>query len=158
MVQKRTVYLRVSSPRYSFPLLPSYKWLVLLHLRRIALALGLHPPSAAEDSMILTAEHPVTNLYLVEVSGWDDHKAFFVENSELEWTEESGKQVTLNRGLNEDAVIFLRLLQQTGNDRSHPVAYQANLVARNAEGQWQFSLKAVSARSQKQQLPIDLRN
>jgi hypothetical protein len=55
--------------------------------------------------MILTAEHPVTNLYLVEVSGWDDNKAFFVENSELEWTEESGKQVTLNRGLNEDAVI-----------------------------------------------------
>jgi hypothetical protein len=108
--------------------------------------------------MILTAEHPVTNLYLVEVSGWDDHKAFFVENSELEWTEESGKQVTLNRGLNEDAVIFLRLLQQTGNDRSHPVAYQANLVARSAEGQWQFRLKPVSARSREQQLPIDLRN
>ena len=56
--------------------------------------------------MILTAEHPVTNLYLVEVSGWDEDKAFFVENSELEWTEESGKQVTLNRGLTENAVIF----------------------------------------------------
>ena len=108
--------------------------------------------------MILTAEHPVTNLYLVEVSGWDDHKAFFVENSELEWTEESGKQVTLNRGLNEDAVIFLRLLQQMGSDRSHPVAYQANLVARNAEGQWQFRLKPVSARARKEQLPTDLRN
>jgi hypothetical protein len=99
-----------------------------------------------EDSMILTAEHPVTNLYLVEVSGWDDNKAFFVENSELEWTEESGKQVTLNRGLNEDAVIFLRLLQQLGNDRSHPVAYQANFVACNSEGQRQFRLKPVSSR------------
>jgi len=41
-------------------------------------------------------------------------RLFFVENSELEWTEESGKQVTLNRGLNEDAVIFLRLLSRRG--------------------------------------------
>jgi len=32
--------------------------------------------------MILTAEHPVTNLYLVEVSGWDDNKTFFVEHSD----------------------------------------------------------------------------
>ena len=108
--------------------------------------------------MILNAEHPVTNLYQVEVSGWDHNKAFFVENSELEWTEESGKQVTLNRGLNEDAVIFLRLLQQMGNERSHPVAYQANLVARNTEGQWQFRLKPVSARARTEQLPIDLRS
>ena len=103
--------------------------------------------------MILTAEHPVTNLYLVEVSGWDDNKTFFVEHSELGWTEESGKQVTLDCGLNEDAVIFLRLLQQTGNDRSHPVAYQANFVARNTDGQWQFRLKLVSPRSRKEPLP-----
>ena len=100
--------------------------------------------------MILTAEHPVTSLYLVEVSGWDGNNAFFVANSELEWTEKAGKQVTLNRRLNEDAVIFLRLLQQMGNDRSHPVAYQANLVARNTDGQWQFRLKPVSARSRKE--------
>ena len=103
--------------------------------------------------MILTAEHPITSLYLVEVSGWDDNKAFFVENSELQWTEESGKQVTLNRGLHEDAVIFLRLLQQMGTDRSHPVAYQANFVARNNEGQWQFRLKQVSPCSPKARLP-----
>jgi hypothetical protein len=102
--------------------------------------------------MISTVEHPVTNLYLVEVSGWDENRAFFVENSELEWTEESGKQVTLNRGLNEDAVIFLRLLQQMGNDRSHPVAYQANFVTRSSEGQWQFRLTPVSVRSRREQV------
>jgi hypothetical protein len=34
--------------------------------------------------MILTAEHPGTNQYRVEVSGWDGGKAFFVENSEFE--------------------------------------------------------------------------
>jgi hypothetical protein len=91
--------------------------------------------------MILTAERPAANLYHVEVSGWDDNKAFFVENAELEWTEESGKQVTLNRGLNDGAVVFLRLLQNIGSDRSHPVAYQAECVARNSQGQRQFRLK-----------------
>jgi hypothetical protein len=96
--------------------------------------------------MIRTAEHPATNLYRVEVSGWDDNKAFFVENSELEWAEDSGKQVTLNRGLSEGAVIFLRLLQPISNDRSHPVAYRAELVARNPEGQWQFRLQPLSSR------------
>ncbi len=103
--------------------------------------------------MILTAEHPATSLYRVEVSGWDDNQAFFVENSELEWAEDSGKQVTLNRGLSEGAVIFLRLLQPISpicNDRSHPVACQAELVARNPEGQRQFRLRPVTSRGRTQ--------
>jgi hypothetical protein len=48
--------------------------------------------------MILSAEHPRTNQCRVEVSGWDGNKAFFVENSELKWTDEFGKQVILSRG------------------------------------------------------------
>ena len=96
--------------------------------------------------MILIAEHPATNVYRVEVSGWDDNKAFFVENSELEWTDESGKQVTLNRGLTDGAVIFLRLLQPISKDRAHPVAYAAELVTRTEEGLRQFRLRPVSAR------------
>ena len=96
--------------------------------------------------MILTREHPAANLYRVEVSGWDDKKAFFVENSELEWTDESGKQVPLNRGLTNGAVIFLRLLQPISNDRSHAVAYEAELVADTGEGLRQFRLRPVSAR------------
>jgi hypothetical protein len=99
-----------------------------------------------EDGMILTAEQPATNLYRVEVSGWDDNKAFFVENSELEWAEDSNKHVTLNRGLADGAVIFLRLLQPISSDRAHPVAYQAEFVARNQEGQRQFRLRPVSSR------------
>jgi hypothetical protein len=94
--------------------------------------------------MILTA--PVTNLYRVEVSGWDDNKAFFVENSELEWTDDSGKQVTLNRGLMDGTVVFLRLLQPISNDRSQPVAYQAELVASTDEGRRQFRLRPVPTR------------
>ncbi len=60
--------------------------------------------------MILSA-NPAVTVYRVEVSGWDNNKAFFVENSELEWSEESGKQVTLRRTLSDGAVVFLRLLQ-----------------------------------------------
>src|ERR1700737_1154334 len=93
--------------------------------------------------MILTAEDPATNLYRVEVSGWDENKAFFVENAELKWTEESDKQVTLSCRLREGAVVFLRLLQPISNDRSHPVAYEAELVARTDEGLRQFRLRQV---------------
>jgi hypothetical protein len=80
--------------------------------------------------MTPTAEHPAANLYRVEVSGWDASKAFFVENSELEWSENSGKHVTLNRGLNAGAVISLRLLQPMSDECSHAVAYKAELVTR----------------------------
>lgn len=98
--------------------------------------------------MILTAEDPATNLYRIEVSGWDENKAFFVENAELKWTEESDKQVTLSCRLGDGAVVFLRLLQPISNDRSHPVAYEAELVARTDEGLRLFRLRPVSARAE----------
>ena len=98
--------------------------------------------------MILTAEHPALSLYRVEVSGWDDNKAFFVENSDLEWTENSGKQVTLNRGLSNGTVIFLRLLQPISSNRSHSVAYEAELVTQTDEGLRQFRLRLVSSRTE----------
>lgn len=90
--------------------------------------------------------NPTANLYRVEVSGWDNNKSFFVENSELEWTEESGKQVTLSRTLNHGAVVFLRLLQPMSTDRANPVPYEAELVASTDRGQQQFRLRPVSSR------------
>ena len=102
--------------------------------------------------MILTAEQPCTTLYRVEVSGWDDNKAFFVENSDLEWVDDSTKQLTLSRGLAQDAVIFLRLLQPISSDRSRPVAYQARLIARNPEGKRHFRLLPVSSRGRNELL------
>jgi len=102
--------------------------------------------------MTWTAERAAANLYRVEVSGWDENKAFFVENSELEWTEDSGKQISLNRGLSNGAVIFLRLLQPLSNDRSHPVAYEVELVTRTEEGPRQFRLRSVSSREHKPEL------
>lgn len=97
--------------------------------------------------MIATHQQTATNLYRVEVSGWDDNKTFFVENSHLEWTENSGKQLTLNRGLSSGAVIFLRLLQPISGERPHPVAYHAEMIARTEEGLRQFRLCPVSSRA-----------
>ncbi len=91
--------------------------------------------------MVLPVESTVASLYQVEVSGWDQTRAFFVENCELEWTGQSDKQVTLNHALSDGSVVFLRLL---GGDRSRPVAYHAECVARNSQGQRQFRLKPVS--------------
>jgi hypothetical protein len=95
--------------------------------------------------MILSA-NPAVNVFRVEISGWDNNKAFFVENSELEWSEESGKQVTLSRTLSDGAVVFLRLLQPMSTDRSHPVAYEAELVSSTERGQQQFRLRPISSR------------
>jgi hypothetical protein len=108
----------------------------------LALCLHLCFPEAR---MILSA-NPAVNLYPVEVSGWDNNKAFFVENSQLEWSEESGKQVTLSRSLNDGAVVFLRLLQPMSTDRSNPVAYEAELVSSKERGHQQFRLRPISSR------------
>lgn len=105
--------------------------------------------------MILTAEN-AGNKYRVEVSGWDDHKSFFVENSELHWSDELGKSVTLNRTLADRSVIFLRLLQPMTNERPHPVAYEAELIAKNDRGQRQFRLRpiGVPSRVTRQTVPL----
>ena len=47
--------------------------------------------------MLLTEQRLICNSYPVEVSGWDISHMFFVEKSELEWKEESGKYLTLSR-------------------------------------------------------------
>jgi hypothetical protein len=99
--------------------------------------------------MILPIAHSA-NLFRVEVSGWDDHKCFFVENSELDWSEETGKQVILSHGLANGTVVFLRLLQPISADRGHPVAYQAEFVSTTSEGHQQFRLRPISARQDRQ--------
>ncbi len=54
---------------------------------------------------------PVARLYELEVSGWDSAESFFVEKCDLEWNEDSGKQVALKRTLNDSAILLVRLLQ-----------------------------------------------
>jgi hypothetical protein len=97
-------------------------------------------------SMLHYTHFPVTRWYAVEVSGWDRTKSFFVETCELEWKEESDKQVTLKRALNDNAVLLVRLLQFDESDRSDPVVYEAKWVRRTKSGLHQFRLNTVVPR------------
>jgi hypothetical protein len=53
--------------------------------------------------------------------------------SELHWSEETGKQLTLSHRLPPGAMIFVRLLQPTDGDRAFPVAYEAEALSTGSE-------------------------
>lgn len=96
--------------------------------------------------MALSLECPSRCLYRVEVSGWDENQSFFVEKSELEWNEESGKRVALSHAVADGAVVFLRLMQAISTGWSHPVAYEAEFLGKTAGGQHHFQLHAACPR------------
>ena len=81
--------------------------------------------------------------YSVEVSGWDHSHVFFVERSELTWSEETGKLLTLSRRLPPRAMIFVRLLQSTGDERAFPVAYETEALSPASERPQQFRITRV---------------
>ena len=105
--------------------------------------------------MILSARYPTTNMYRVEVSGWDKHQAFFVEKSELAWSEECGKQVALSHAVTDGAVVFLRLLRPLSTDGVYPVAYETEFVATTPGGQHQFRLHPVSPRVGEREMSVN---
>ncbi len=49
--------------------------------------------------MLSTAQSPTSSSYPIEASGWDSTQSFFVERSELEWNEETGKCLALTHSL-----------------------------------------------------------
>jgi hypothetical protein len=93
--------------------------------------------------MLLTPQRPITDTYPVEASGWDSTQSFFVEKSELEWNEVTGKHLTLSRSLCPGSMIFLRLLQPMSSERSLPVAYHAQPTGVTPDGQQQFRLNQI---------------
>jgi hypothetical protein len=97
--------------------------------------------------MLRYARLPKTRSYRVEVSGWDsrDH-FFFVENCDLFWSDDSGKHVRLNRRLNNNAIVFVRLLDPAEGERAHPVVYQASWLGKAENGMHQFCLRALQPR------------
>ena len=96
--------------------------------------------------MIIAARFPIASLYRVEVSGWDKSQTFFVEKSELEWHEESGKCVTLGSAVPDGSVVFLRLIQPLSADRSQPVPFETEFLSVTPDGLNQFRLHPVSSR------------
>ena len=92
-------------------------------------------------------EHqPLATTYSVEVSGWDHSHAFFVERSELSWSEETGKLLTLSRRLPPGAMVFVRLLQPTDGERAFPVAYETEALSDASERAQQFRITRVVPR------------
>ena len=94
--------------------------------------------------MIRHDHSPAANAYAVEIPGWDSTEYFFVEQCELEWNEESGKQVALKRTLNHSTILLVRLVQTGESGRSHPMACKAELVGKTKSGLYQFRLELVA--------------
>jgi hypothetical protein len=78
--------------------------------------------------------------YSVEVSGWDNNEDFFVEKTELHWSEQSGKHILLLRPVASGSLLFLRLIDPTSIDRVHPVPYRAEIFDRTEGGQHRVRL------------------
>jgi hypothetical protein len=76
----------------------------------------------------------------VEVSGWDEHEDFFVEKTELHWSEQSGKHVVLLRPIVSGSLVFLRLIDPMSPERVRPVPYRAELFETTKEGQCRVRL------------------
>ena len=72
--------------------------------------------------------------YRVEVSGWDSRQEFFVEKTDLEWSEEAGKVIVLSRSVAAGSLLFLRLLDPTCMERVHPVPYLADPLPADGHG------------------------
>jgi hypothetical protein len=92
-------------------------------------------------------------MYAVEVSGWDRMEYFFVEKCDLEWSEQSGKHITLKAALGNNAVLLVRLLQSEEANRAHPVVYEAELVGKTKSGLHQFRLNVVVPRVREEEIP-----
>lgn len=72
--------------------------------------------------------------YAVEISGWDASEDFFVEKTNLTWTADGMKEITLRRAVHEGSVIFVRLMQPVANADNYPIACQAVKVIEHAAG------------------------
>lgn len=91
--------------------------------------------------MKLLRTHSTAGRCRVEVSGWDKNNGFFVERSDLEWTEEPHKEVALGRAVSDGAIIFLRPVQTITSRRTRAVPYETEFVRRTPGGRYQFRLR-----------------
>ena len=107
--------------------------------------------------------NPVSTSYRIEISGWDSGENFFVEKTDLDWSEEPGKKVRLRHPVRNGAVVFVRLIHPTAVGHSFPVAYQVeNVSSPNAGGMQEISLVQLNPRSgpngSRAQMPLELKD
>jgi len=85
--------------------------------------------------------------YRIEISGWGLDNCFFVERTELQWDADGGKQVRLQRVLDEGNVVFVRLLPWEPNTATVPVAYEVRAVTpMDRDGRCRMSLAQMRPR------------
>jgi hypothetical protein len=86
--------------------------------------------------------------YRIEVSGWDLNDFFFVEKTDLPWSEGGEKRLLLHQTLSEGAVIFVRLMAPETSNGLVPVAYRVESVKpMNSTGLCEMRLVQVHPRS-----------
>jgi hypothetical protein len=86
--------------------------------------------------------------YRIEISGWGLNNVFFVEKTDLLWTEGEEKKLHLHHALPDGAIIFVRLIAPENSYRSVPVAYQIeNVQPMNSEGLCEMRLLQLRPRS-----------
>jgi hypothetical protein len=105
--------------------------------------------------MINSEPRPLTQTGTVEVSGWDEDEVFFVEQSELDWDEHSGKRLTLSRMLSEGSIIYVRPIEPTAQRRANPIPYKTKFLGRNREGNHQFRLNGVQPRHNREDYTVN---
>jgi hypothetical protein len=93
--------------------------------------------------MYSSVRFPGPTSYRVEVSGWDSSQNFFVEKSDLEWSEDAGKHLLLSHSLRDRALLFVRLIHTTSIEASHPVPYQVEPLGTAPGGQYGFRLHPI---------------
>lgn len=86
--------------------------------------------------------------YRIEISGWGLDNSFFVERTELLWSPNDEKQVSLHRSLAEGSVVFLRLLGAEKSNLAVSLAYEVEEVTpMDCEGVCRISLTQLRPRS-----------
>jgi hypothetical protein len=86
--------------------------------------------------------------YRIEVSGWGLNDAFFVEKTDLHWTERGERKLMLHHALPEGAVTFVRLIALETTHGSVPVAYQVEGVQpMNSNGLCEMRFRRLHPRS-----------
>jgi hypothetical protein len=86
--------------------------------------------------------------YQIDVSGWGLDNRFFVEKTDLHWSQTGDQHLLLRRSLPKGAMIFVRLLTSESMKSSLPVAYQVEGVQpMDCNGKCEMQLLRVNPRS-----------
>jgi hypothetical protein len=77
-----------------------------------------------------------------------------VENSELSWDEDAGKQVALSHMLDKGSMVFVRLLQPAAVEQTYPVTYMTEYVGMDAGRHYQSRLNQVHPRMNESEMTV----